>query len=348
MCTTRKWKQYIGNPAINTYGKEIPRVHKNEREERLPGICVSLCRSDLHFGQLQRMIHIIILLHFFSFTMGSILFYEFYRTGKEKLKWEKTGSITFNLAFAIDAVNLYCRHWQDDYSMDFYAEVICILLFLISMTLFLVNHIQLKKLDLLSGQRFQVMFYLLVGFFVIHIFSRTTHVLKGVPWACIGYLVFCMIQFWDLFMQKEPENDREAVVQEMVEMKVPDREAVDQRVDDQKEVGLEENGSAPEVYDIKQMETAEERVFCIEGLTPRENEIVMHICEGKNNKEIAELLFISQNTVRNHIYNIYRKLEVKNKVELLNKVKWYLCTIPVFMGNEMVLPLSFDIFPPIL
>ena len=54
-------------------------------------------------------------------------------------------------------------------------------------------------------------------------------------------------------------------------------------------------------------------------LASRELEIAKHVCEGKTNKEIAEVLFISQNTVRNHIYNIYKKVGVKNKIELINK-----------------------------
>ncbi len=58
-----------------------------------------------------------------------------------------------------------------------------------------------------------------------------------------------------------------------------------------------------------------------EIFTKREAEIIRYICEGKSNKEIAEILVISPNTVRNHIYNIYKKAEVKNKIELMNKIK---------------------------
>ena len=55
--------------------------------------------------------------------------------------------------------------------------------------------------------------------------------------------------------------------------------------------------------------------------TQREQEIIQHICDGKSNRDISEILCISQNTVRNHIYNIYRKADVKNKVELINKMR---------------------------
>ncbi len=55
--------------------------------------------------------------------------------------------------------------------------------------------------------------------------------------------------------------------------------------------------------------------------TEREKEIIQYICEGKSNKEIAQALVVSQNTVRNHIYNIFKKAEVKNRIELINYVK---------------------------
>ena len=55
-------------------------------------------------------------------------------------------------------------------------------------------------------------------------------------------------------------------------------------------------------------------------LTEREREIVSYVMQGMNNKEIGELLFISPNTVKNHIYNIYKKLEIKNRIDLINIV----------------------------
>jgi DNA-binding NarL/FixJ family response regulator len=54
-----------------------------------------------------------------------------------------------------------------------------------------------------------------------------------------------------------------------------------------------------------------------EKLTPREREIVKGIEDGLNYKLIAERLFISPETVRNHIRHVYRKLEVNSKGELL-------------------------------
>lgn len=44
------------------------------------------------------------------------------------------------------------------------------------------------------------------------------------------------------------------------------------------------------------------------------------IADGLSNQDIAEKLFISVNTARNHIYNIYRKMGIKNRYELINLV----------------------------
>jgi len=55
------------------------------------------------------------------------------------------------------------------------------------------------------------------------------------------------------------------------------------------------------------------------GLTQREIEILGKISEGNTNAELAEKLFISENTIKYHIKNIYIKLDVKNRVQALRK-----------------------------
>ena len=52
-------------------------------------------------------------------------------------------------------------------------------------------------------------------------------------------------------------------------------------------------------------------------LTSREKEITTLIYNGKNNKDIAQELFISESTVKTHIHNVFKKLEVKNRVEII-------------------------------
>ena len=57
------------------------------------------------------------------------------------------------------------------------------------------------------------------------------------------------------------------------------------------------------------------------GITEREMEIIQYIVDGDNNKEIGEKLFISARTVETHLYNIYRKMKVKNRIELIRTLK---------------------------
>lgn len=52
------------------------------------------------------------------------------------------------------------------------------------------------------------------------------------------------------------------------------------------------------------------------GLTERETELCALVCEGKSNPEIAAELFISENTVKTHMYNLFRKTSVSSRMEL--------------------------------
>ncbi len=64
-----------------------------------------------------------------------------------------------------------------------------------------------------------------------------------------------------------------------------------------------------------------ETFFSTYNISSREREIIDLLLKGKSNKEIEDKLFISINTVRNHIYNIYRKLGIRNRVELVNFIR---------------------------
>ena len=54
------------------------------------------------------------------------------------------------------------------------------------------------------------------------------------------------------------------------------------------------------------------------SLTAREREILEYLAEGHNGSYIASVLFISPNTARTHIHNIYRKLAVSSREEILH------------------------------
>lgn len=56
-------------------------------------------------------------------------------------------------------------------------------------------------------------------------------------------------------------------------------------------------------------------------LTDRETEILKGIARGLTNKEIGEALFVSENTVKKHVNNIYFKLDVNRRTQAIAKAK---------------------------
>jgi DNA-binding NarL/FixJ family response regulator len=58
----------------------------------------------------------------------------------------------------------------------------------------------------------------------------------------------------------------------------------------------------------------------LDVLSPRERQVAEQLTHGKSTTEIASALFISPNTVRNHLKSIYRKLGLSNRSQLLQRL----------------------------
>lgn len=81
--------------------------------------------------------------------------------------------------------------------------------------------------------------------------------------------------------------------------------------------GIQPRIAAKVVERIRHMEDkATARDPKIDVLTDRERDIVQLVGEGKNNREIARQLFITEGTVKNHITNILEKLELRDRTQL--------------------------------
>ncbi len=65
--------------------------------------------------------------------------------------------------------------------------------------------------------------------------------------------------------------------------------------------------------------TDEQRVSETFNLTEREIEVLLHLSKGLSYEQIADNLCISYGTIRKHVENIYRKLQVNNKTEAISK-----------------------------
>ena len=76
----------------------------------------------------------------------------------------------------------------------------------------------------------------------------------------------------------------------------------------------------PEILGITGEETLES-VGRKYKLTSRELELLSIACSGLSNPDIAKKLYISESTVKQHLSHIYKKLNVKNRYELIKKIK---------------------------
>ncbi len=60
--------------------------------------------------------------------------------------------------------------------------------------------------------------------------------------------------------------------------------------------------------------------FWIRSLSHREKELLKYLLEGLNNRQIAEKLFITEQTVKNHLYTIYTKMDVRSRSQAIRKL----------------------------
>lgn len=72
------------------------------------------------------------------------------------------------------------------------------------------------------------------------------------------------------------------------------------------------------------LQQAPQQAVVVQGndiLSEREQEVLALIAKGHSNKEIAAQLFVSENTVKKHINNIYSKLGVNRRTQALSKAR---------------------------
>jgi DNA-binding CsgD family transcriptional regulator len=72
------------------------------------------------------------------------------------------------------------------------------------------------------------------------------------------------------------------------------------------------------LYPAEETLSSLESLFEKFGISPREGEVLEMILAGKSQKEIEGALFISGKTDKSHLYGAYKKLGVKNRIQLLN------------------------------
>ncbi len=73
----------------------------------------------------------------------------------------------------------------------------------------------------------------------------------------------------------------------------------------------------------KTVTTSNEAVGKTFGLSKRELEVLELIADGHSNQEIADKLFVSLNTVKTHLSNIFSKLNVQRRTQAVQKARDY-------------------------
>jgi DNA-binding NarL/FixJ family response regulator len=67
--------------------------------------------------------------------------------------------------------------------------------------------------------------------------------------------------------------------------------------------------------------TPEKSTEKLDLLTSREQEVLNLVADGLRNQEISDKLFLSQDTIKKHLYNMFQKMQVKNRLSLVTKAK---------------------------
>lgn len=124
------------------------------------------------------------------------------------------------------------------------------------------------------------------------IFDDDEHLMSAIMAGAGGYL-----------MKDEPPAQVHKSIYNILEGGAPMSSGIATRVLKLLKSGGKTNGQATENF----------------NLTEREIEVLQHLSKGLSYEQIANNLFISYGTVRKHIENTYRKLQVTNKTEAINK-----------------------------
>lgn len=129
-----------------------------------------------------------------------------------------------------------------------------------------------------------------IGFIMCTVFDDDNKIFDALSAGASGYMV-----------KKTPPTEMHKAIKDMAAGGAPMSSSIARKVVESF------NKNTPVVKDEKFM------------LSPREIEILEKVAKGMRYREVGAELFVSPETVRKHLYNIYEKLHVKNKMEAVNK-----------------------------
>jgi DNA-binding NarL/FixJ family response regulator len=74
---------------------------------------------------------------------------------------------------------------------------------------------------------------------------------------------------------------------------------------------------APVVFDARRSQPERTAANAAAGITARERDVMTRIATGMSNRVIAAKVFLSENTVKNHVNDVYGKLRVRSRAEAI-------------------------------
>lgn len=77
----------------------------------------------------------------------------------------------------------------------------------------------------------------------------------------------------------------------------------------------------------RRQEEKKNRSIC--GLTRRELDVIALLGSGTTNIKIADKLFVSEHTVKSHLYNIFRKIKVRNRIQAISWARQHLSPLEI-------------------
>ena len=76
-----------------------------------------------------------------------------------------------------------------------------------------------------------------------------------------------------------------------------------------------------QLFPLASAESNEDSLVQLDKLTQKERNVVSAVCRGLSNKQVASELNMSPSTVKNHLYSVFKKLKITNRVALIRQIK---------------------------
>lgn len=247
------------------------------------------------YGINERFIEVIIVLNYICLAYFSSKFIHRYLFLDKNYPNLKKFSFTIGTAIIISAIFYLI------FKSYYYLLTLNILVFLLFLTYWIINILLFNKNIYNKILAFGYVFILFsaIDFFILKPLGFSIVDINPISIKIGAFLEMTILSIGILYRMKilKEENDfmREKIISYAVKIK-----NLSEEISDENQMSLEK------------LETV---------LSAREEEIFQLIVDGKSNKEIGSLLHISVNTVKFHVKNIYEKLQVKSRKEVLFLVK---------------------------